>query len=145
MSRSLHTGRLITVTMEGKATDNIYLDQQHYAQGLRQIAISKERQQQPNQTLTKNELSALRAGTGKVAWIKKTRPDLCVRVASLQQATKDPIVEHIAEHHQAVVAAVRDSGLGIRLVPCDWNDPRFRVYGIGDSAFMNTGDDKTES
>ena len=54
-------------------------------------------------------------------------------------------MEHIAEHNQAVVAAVRDSSMGIRLVPCNWRDPRFCVYGIGDSAFMNTGEDKTES
>ena len=91
------------------------------------------------------ELSALRGSNGRLAWLNRTRPDLLIRVAVSKQAVQLPRVKHISEHNSIVVAAVRDSKIGMKFIPVDFRSPHFRIFGIGDAAFMNLGVDKTQS
>ena len=63
----------------------------------------------------------------------------------LQQDQNDAKIRHLLEHNAAVVQAVRDSHIGLRLVPMDIYHENFTVVAISDSSFMNCGKDKTDS
>ena len=128
----VHLGRRVT-----QSPGAIVLDQEEYGLGLKQIEVSKERRAKPKLPATPAEISALRASSGKIAWLLKTRMDISARLCGLQQAVSSATIETMHEHNKLVVQCVRDSWQVLRFVPSPYWHEDFRILAVNDSAFMN--------
>ena len=81
------------------------------------------------------EISALRASVGALAWLaKETRPDLAVRVASLQQVFPKPRILDLLESNSLTQEAKETAGSGIVLMPIPVE--RLITSGSSDGCFV---------
>ena len=72
----------------------ITYEQKVYAQHIRPINLTKDRQKQKDLPATDREITALRAVNGALNWLSsQTRPDLSVQASFSQQAFPKPTVE----------------------------------------------------
>ena len=73
--------------------------------------MSKERRAARNAPVSETERGALRAGIGRLAWLKKTRPDLCFNILELQTRVNSATVADIMAYNNLVTKAHRDSDI----------------------------------
>ena len=100
----------------------ITYEQKVYAQHLRPINLTKDRQKQKDLPATDREITALRAVNGALNWLSsQTRPDLSVEASFSQQAFPKPTVEHLLFANEAVHRARQysDVSITVRHVPRD--------------------------
>ena len=122
----------------------ITYDQKAYAQNIRPIAMTKDRQKQRKQLANEREITALRAVNGALNWLaSQTRPDISVQASFSQQAFPSPTVEHLLSANEAVHRARQysDVALTVRHVP--WED--LNIVFHSDAGFANASQGKTQA
>ena len=135
----IHLGRRVTQTPQ-----KVILDQEQYALGLRQIEVKKERRALKDEAATPLETTALRASSGKVAWVLKTRSDVSSQLTGVQQQIATATVSTIHDHNKMVIQCVRDSHLTLEFVPIRFWEESFGTFSVSDSSFMNMLEDIEE-
>ena len=91
---------------------SIEINQETYVKDkLIHIELTKQRKRQRYSMCNEKEISALRASVGALAWLaKETRPDLAVRVASLQQVFPKPRILDLLESNSLTQEAKETAG-----------------------------------
>lgn len=100
----------------------ITFHQRDYAEHLRPISLSKERQRHKEALATDREISALRAINGASNWLSsQTRPDLCVQTSFSQQCIPNPRVKDLMYANQLVHRARQHTGVKITAKYIPWD------------------------
>lgn len=101
------------------------------------LVLTKERRQEKMSYCTEVEITALRGLLGSLAWLaKETRPDLCGRVALLQQCMPRPFVQDMLDANSVAKEAIRDPELGIQFYPIPFH--LLRVGTVTDASWGNS-------
>ena len=86
-----------------QTADGIYIDQQAYVQGLKQIEVTSERLQSKDDILSATEKSQLRSLSGQLLWAtSQTRPDCAYYSCVVSNYGKEPTVREIVTANKAV-------------------------------------------
>ena len=114
----------------------VELSQRDYALSLTRIDVSLDRRRQPWMMASPDEISALRAGNGKLAWLARhSRIDLMFDVALGQQRIAKATVDDVLRFNRVVTKAKRDAHLKLLFpsVPFD----KLAVIAWSDASFAN--------
>ena len=74
---------------------------------MKQVQIAKERKSKHIRTLLSDEIAALLTGSGKAAWLSKTRLDIAVQLSTVQQEVRNASVSTLHSLNKLIMAAVR--------------------------------------
>ena len=114
----------------------ISFSQKEYAEHLRPISLSKERQRQKDALATDREIAALRAINGAANWLSsQSRPDLCVQTSFSQQCFPRPRVKDLMFANQLVHRARQYSDVSIHVRYIPWDE--LGICFHSDAAFAN--------
>eukprot|EP00435_Cladocopium_sp_Y103_P057558 s34_g19.t2 len=117
-------------------TKEITYQQKEYAQHLRPISLSKERQRDKNASATEREVAALRAINGAANWLcGQSRPDLGVQTSFSQQCFPAPKVKDLLYANQLVHRAKQYSSVDITVKKIPWD--RLCICFHSDAGFGN--------
>ena len=115
-----------------KVHQNMYVKEK-----IKTMDITKERKTQKYNLCTDQEVSALRALLGSLAWLaKETRPDLMGRVCILQQCMPKPYVRDMIEANALAQEAIQEVDAGIIIAPIPAKD--LQIGSASDASWGNT-------
>ena len=115
-----------------KVHQNMYVKEK-----IKTMDIPKERKTQKYNLCTDQEVSALRALLGSLAWLaKETRPDLMGRVCILQQCMPKPYVRDMIEANALAQEAIQEVDAGIIIAPIPAKD--LQIGSASDASWGNT-------
>ena len=135
MTEFMHTGRSVKQDL----TDfSITVGQAEYSQSLQRIYLTADRRKEPHRPANSDEVSALRAGGGKVAWlVRNSRPDGAFKLARLMQRISQAKVQDVLDFNSLVGDMKRDAHLTIKFYSIPLQD--LEVIGWSDASFANVG------
>lgn len=117
-------------------TFEISYHQREYAEHLRPINLSKERQRDKESPATDKEIAALRAVNGGANWLaSQSRPDLCVQTSFSQQSFPSPKVKDILYANQLVHRARQYSHVTMTVRDIPWD--QLGICFHSDAGFAN--------
>lgn len=117
-------------------TFEISYEQREYAEHLRPITLSRERQKDKEALATDKEVAALRAVNGGANWLaSQSRPDLCVQTSFSQQAFPSPKVKDLLYANQLVHRARRYSHVTMTVRDIPWD--QLGICFHSDAGFAN--------
>ena len=133
----------VTYQQDPKSMEITY-HQKEYAQLLRPISLTKERQRQKDEPATEREVAALRAVNGAANWLaSQTRPDLAVQTSFSQQSFPEVKVKHLLYANQLVHRARQYSDVSITVKHIPWEDLALVFHS--DAGFGNATGNKTQA
>ena len=101
------------------------------------VNITKDRKKEKYNLCSEDEISALRALLGSLAWLaKETRPDLMGRVCILQQCMPRPYIRDLIEANALAQEAEKEIDAGIMITPIDRRD--LRIGSASDASWGNS-------
>ena len=116
---------------------------QYIRENVKEIPLERARRRQRYSRCTPAEITALRGQIGALAWVgKETRPDICGRVALLQQCFPEPMVKDILDANKVAKELIEDPQLGVLVQPIPMD--RLRVGVVTDASWANTGGQYSE-
>eukprot|EP00435_Cladocopium_sp_Y103_P019970 s3134_g4.t2 len=122
----------------------ITYQQKEYAQHLRPISLSKERQRCKEAPATEREIAALRAINGAANWLSgQSRPDLSVQTSFSQQCFPVPKVKDLVYANQVVHRAKQYSHVEITVRKIAWE--RLCICFHSDAGFGNAKAHSTQA
>ena len=81
----------------------VYVDQQKYVDGLKEINLTSDRSKQKDEGLTTEELSQLRSLSGQLLWAStQTRPDVSFDACIVSNYGKTPTIRNVIAANKAV-------------------------------------------
>ena len=108
---------------QNPTTMEITYQQKEYAENLRPISLTKERQRNKEAPATEKEIAALRAINGAANWLSsQSRPDLSVQTSFSQQCFPSPKVKDLLFANQLVHRAKQYSNVEITVKRIQWDD-----------------------
>ena len=114
----------------------ISYNQKEYAEHLRPISMSKERQRNKESLASDREVAALRAVNGAANWLSsQSRPDLCVQTSFSQQCFPKPKIKDLMYANQLVHRAKQHSDVSVRVRYIPWDE--LGICFHSDAAFAN--------
>ena len=120
-------------------TFEVQVGQPSYAMTLKKVYLPMSRRQAMTSPATKDEITALRAGAGKLAWLhRNTRPDLGFGWSHLMQGINEATVETILFFNSMVTKAQKAAHMTMRYVHVPLDE--LQVIGWCDAPFANVTD-----
>ena len=111
---------------------------QYIRENVKEIPLERARRRQRYSRCTDDEVTALRGLIGSLAWVgKESRPDICGRVALLQQCFPDPLVKDMLDANKVARELLDDAQLGVLVQPIPLE--RLRVGVVTDASWANAG------
>ena len=116
---------------------NIQVDQQEYADAVKELIIKPERKRQNDQPLTEPERKQMRAFAGKLGWLARlSRPDLIfAQVEASSVFTKATVAD--LKHLQKAVARVKQDQNIVTVPKLPSNVEDWRLATYTDAAWQN--------
>ena len=131
----VHLGCLI----EQRPDFGITVAQKQYADGMSKIDVTADRRRMVDAAATSDEVTALRAGCGKVAWlVRNTRPDLAFELAYIMQNITTAKVATVLRFNELVRNAKQGAHQKVIFEPIPLDE--INVIGWCDASFANVDD-----
>lgn len=120
--------------------NEIYVDQQPYIDGLKEIQIDSAQKKQLNAKLTEEEKQQLRSACGQILWVtSQTRPDVAFESCQVTNYGNEATVQSIIEVNKTIKKLKSNP---LKIVFPNLGDPKemkIIVYGDASHASLSNG------
>ena len=127
-----------------QSDDCISIDQRSYIESIQPVDLPKERRQQKDEILTKEERRSLKSLSGKMMWVtNQTRPDMAFETCVMSNQGKNPTVKKIIEANKAVKKLKNTNNICIKF-PSLGNPANISILAYGDGTHASLADGSSQ-